>query len=101
VETTLTVREIRIKGGDTAVVLDVKSTYPTTPVRVLIAGLRASMKISGDIGGHQEFSITRGTVVAAEGHSAMTMLVTMPTLSLRDEAMKSTSQTAIRLAPTQ
>lgn len=99
-KTTLTLREIRINDGDTVVVLDVKTAYPTTPLHVLIGGFRASMRISGDIGGHQEFSITRGTVVAAEGHSVVTMLVTVPTLSLRDMAVTSTSRTTIRLAGT-
>ncbi|HKA59210.1 MAG TPA: hypothetical protein VKD28_11410 [Gemmatimonadales bacterium] len=96
-ETTLTVREIRIHGGDTVVVLDVKTAYPTTPLRVLLAGLRASIKFSGDNGGYQEFSITRGTVIAAEVHNATTILVTVPTLSLRDDAVKADSRTTIRL----
>lgn len=100
-QTTLTVRDVRLAGGDTVVVLDVKTTFPTAPIRLTIAGLRASMRLSGDIGGHQEFSITRGTVVAADIHSEMTFHVTIPTLGVRDAPTKSTNRSTIRLAGAQ
>ena len=58
--TTLTVREIRISGADTAVVVDIKTALPSEPMPLSAAGQTGTIKLSGDLAGHQEFSISRG-----------------------------------------
>ncbi len=62
-KTTLTVREIRITGADTAVVVDIKTTFPSGPIQVNSSGQTATIKIEGDLAGHQQFSISRGAIL--------------------------------------
>jgi hypothetical protein len=97
-QTTITVREIQVHGADTSVVLDVTTAYPARPIHLEIAGLRASMKLSGELGGYQEFSITRGSVVAADIKGSITMALSIPTISMRDARVKSETRSTIRLS---
>ena len=57
-QTTLTVRAIQVRDADTSVVLDIKTAFPTGPVQLTIAGQRASMTLSGEMTGHQQYSIS-------------------------------------------
>ncbi len=95
--TTLTVREIRVRDADTSVVLDIKTAFPTGPIRLEIAGLQASMRLSGDMGGYQEFSVTRGTVVDALVKGVITIRVTVTALGMQDMAVRSETESSIRL----
>lgn len=89
--TTLTVREIRIAGADTTVVLDVKTEFPTDPIELNIAGQRATLKLAGSLAGDQEFSLNRGAVLAAKVKGTMRMNVTAAALG--NQAMVVTSDT--------
>ena len=62
---TLTVREIRITGGgaDTAVVVDIKTAFPTGPIQISSGGQSGTIKLEGDLAGHQQFSISRGAIL--------------------------------------
>ena len=57
--TTFTVREIRVEGSDTSVVLDLRTEFPSEPIR-LDSG---TLTLTGSLTGHQVFSLPRGTVV--------------------------------------
>lgn len=96
-QTTLTVREIRVRDADTSVVIDIKTAFPTGPIRLEIAGLQASMRLSGDMGGYQEFSVTRGTVVDALIKGVITIKVTVTALGMQDLAVRSETESSIRL----
>jgi len=62
---TLTVRDIRITGGgaDTAVVVDIKTAFPTGPIQINSGGQSGTIKLEGDLAGHQQFSISRGAIL--------------------------------------
>ena len=61
--TTLTVREIRIAGSDTTVVLDMKTTFPSGPIPLAVGSQTGTVKLDGDLAGHQQFSISRGAIL--------------------------------------
>lgn len=63
--TTLTVRQVRIAGSDTVVLLDVESRLPEAPIPVDMGIGRSALRLSGTLAGEQEFSVSRGTVVRA------------------------------------
>jgi hypothetical protein len=63
--TTLTVRQVRIAGSDTAVLLDVESRLPEAPISVDMGIGRSALRLSGTLAGEQEFSVSRGTVLRA------------------------------------
>lgn len=92
--TTLTVREIRTTPSDTSVFLNVKTTFPTGPIRL---GLGGTLKISGALAGDQQFSLTRGAVVNGTLKGAMTMNITAAMLGSRAMEMSSEIESAIRL----
>jgi len=60
---TLTVREIRITGADTAVVVDIKTAFPPGPIQISARGQSGTIKLEGDLAGHQQFSISRGAIL--------------------------------------
>jgi len=62
-KTTLTVREIRIAGADTSVVLDLKTEFPSGPIQVTAGGQSGTLKLEGGLTGHQQFSISRGAIL--------------------------------------
>lgn len=61
--TTFTVREIRVEGSDTSVVLDIRTEFPSEPIRLASGGESGTLTLTGSITGHQVFSLPRGTVV--------------------------------------
>jgi hypothetical protein len=95
--TTLTVREIHAEGADTTVVLDIKTEFPTGPVRLTIAGQQGTMTMSGALTGNQRFSVTRGAVTEATLKGAMTMNVTIAMFGAQKMVMMSETENALRL----
>jgi hypothetical protein len=61
--TTITVRDVRIAGSDTTVVLGVAARIPETAVTVELSMRQSEVRVSGALAGDQEFSVPRGTVV--------------------------------------
>jgi hypothetical protein len=96
--TTLTVREIRTDGADTAVVLDIQTAFPTGPIALAVAGQRGTMTLSGDMTGSQEFSISRGAIVNATITGSSKINLTIPTLLMREMAVTTETESSIRLA---
>lgn len=99
--TTLTVREIRATAADTAVVLDIKTTFPTGPIELTVAGQRATMTLSGEMTGYQEFSISRGTVVDGSIKGQSMIDISVPTLPMRAMAVTTQTASSIRLTGAQ
>jgi hypothetical protein len=95
--TTLTVREIRIAGTDTIVVLDVKMAFPTEPIQLDIAGQRATLKLAGSLAGDQQFSLTRGSVLEATLKGTMKMNVTAAALGQQAMVVTSDTENTLRL----
>lgn len=98
--TTLTVREIRVAGADTSVVLDIKTAFPTGPIAFRLEGFGggdATLKMSGELAGNQEFSVTRGAVLQGSLKGAVTMNVTTAMLGSRAMVMLSETENALRL----
>jgi hypothetical protein len=75
-KTTLTVREISIAPADTSVTLDIKTEFPSGPIRLSMGPQSGTMKMSGDLSGRQQFSITRGAVLAASIQGRMSLHIT-------------------------
>jgi hypothetical protein len=96
-KTTLTVRDIRTTERDTSVVLDIKTTFPTGPVQLPMAGQRASMTLSGELTGYQEFSISRGTVVDASIKGQTTINLSVAMLQIRDMTVNTQTESTLRL----
>lgn len=65
--TKLTLREVRVSGSDTIVVVAVESRLPTEPIPIDLGlgGAPASVRLTGTLTGDQEFSLSRGTVLRA------------------------------------
>jgi len=97
--TTLTVKEIRIAGGDTTVVLDVKTTFPPDPIQLDVAGQRATLRLTGTMAGSQQYSLTRGTVVEGTLKGTMKMNITGGALGQQGMDMSSDAETTLRLSP--
>jgi len=96
-QTTLTVREIQVQDADTSVVLDIKTAFPTGPVELAVAGQRGSMTLSGEMTGHQTYSISRGTVVDATISGETTITMTIPTLGIREMALNTVTSSTLQL----
>jgi hypothetical protein len=95
--TTLTVREIRVEEADTSLLLDIKTRFPSGPIELTFAGQRATLKISGELAGNQQFSVSRGAVVNATLKGAMTMTITAAALGSQGMAMLSETENTLRL----
>src|SRR5437899_11460072 len=83
-QTKLTVREIRTDNADTTVIFDIKTTFPTGPIQLAVAGQNGTMRLSGELNGFQQFSIARGTVVDASVKCASNLNITIASAGLRD-----------------
>ena len=75
---TLTVREIRITGADTAVVVDIKTAFPTGPIQISSGGQSGTIKLEGDLAGHQQFSISRGESSMGRSRAARRCILRAP-----------------------
>jgi hypothetical protein len=97
-QTKLTVRDIRTDNADTTVTLDIKTTFPTGPIQLAVAGQNGTMRLSGELAGVQQFSISRGTVVdgSIQGTSIITM--TIASLGVRDMKITTQTESSIHLA---
>lgn len=95
--TTLTVREIRVTGADTSVVLGVKTEFPSGPIALDMGGQKATLKLSGALAGDQEFSLSRGAVVTATMAGAMKMHLTSASFGSQSMVVSSDTQNALRL----
>ena len=96
--TTLTVREIRVTGGDTTVSLGVETTFPDGPIPMSIAGQRATMRLAGGLSGDQVYSLTRGTAVTGSMKGKLKMNVTGGPLGQGGMAISADTDMSLRLA---
>ena len=96
--TKLTVKEIRVAGTDTTVLLDVETTFPGDPIALTIAGQPATLRLSGSLAGNQLFSLTRGVVVSGTMKGRMKMNVTGGPLGRQEMVLSTASETSLRLA---
>jgi hypothetical protein len=96
--TKLTVREIRVAGGDTTVLLGVETTFPGNPITLTIAGQPATLRLSGGLSGDQTFSLTRGVVVSGTMKGTMKMNVSGGPLGRQEMVLSSVTETSLRLA---
>jgi hypothetical protein len=95
--TTLTVREIRVEGADTSVVLDIKTQFPTGPVHLTFVGQPATLTMTGELSGNQQFSVTRGAVLGATLKGEMTMNVAVNALRAQSMVMVSETENTLHL----
>jgi len=96
--TKLTVKEIRVAGADTTVVLDVETTFPGDPIALTIAGQPATLRLSGSLAGGQVFSLSRGVVVSGTMKGTMKMNVSGGPLGRQGMVLSSETETSVRLA---
>ena len=97
-QTKLTVREIRTDNADTTVVFDIKTTFPTGPIQLAVAGQNGTMRLSGELNGFQQFSISRGTVVDASVKGTSNLNITIASLGVRDMKITTQTESSIHLA---
>jgi hypothetical protein len=96
--TTLTVKQIRVAGADTTVLLAVETTFPGDPIALRIAGQPATLRVAGSLSGDQVFSLSRGIVVSCMIKGRMKMKVSGGPLGGRSMVLSSATQTSLRLA---
>lgn len=98
--TTLTVRELRVNGADTSVVLDVKTAFPTEPIRLTsAAGESVRLTLGGGMTGHQVFSLSRGTVTDGTMKGSMRMSFGGGTMGTAGMSMQTETENSIVLLP--
>ncbi len=97
--TTLTVREIRVVGADTAVVLDIKTEFPTEPIRITTATESGTIKLEGGTAGHQVFSLSRGAVVDGTVKGTIKMSFSGSGLGPAGMTMQTETENSIALLP--
>jgi len=56
----LTVKNIKIAGADTTIVLAVETSFPTDPVTVTQQGQTSTLRFSGTLTGERQFSVSKG-----------------------------------------
>jgi len=98
-KTTLTVREIRVAGSDTAVVLDIKTAFPSGPIRVSSGGQAGTLKLEGELAGHQQFSISRGAILDGTIKGSTKMHMTNAMLGAKGMDMLTDTESSIFLLP--
>ncbi len=96
--TKLTVREIRVAGSDTTVLLDVETTFPTDPIALTVGGQPATVRLSGSLAGDQVFSLSRGVVMSGTIKGTMKMNVSSAALGRQGMVLSSENQTSLKLA---
>ena len=95
--TKLTVKEIRVVGRDTTVLLSVETTFPGDPISLSLAGRPATLRLSGSLAGDQLFSLSRGVVVSGTIKGTMKMNVSSVALGRRGMELTSATETSLRL----
>jgi hypothetical protein len=98
-KTTLTVREVRITGADTSVVLDIKTAFPSEPIPVRTAGQTATLKLDGDLAGHQQFSISRGAILDGTIKGSTKMHIATAMFGAKGLDMLTDTESSISLLP--
>lgn len=58
----LTVKDIRVDGADTTVVIGIATKFPDTPLTMTERGVTVQAKITGTATGQQEFNLTQGVL---------------------------------------
>jgi len=61
----LTVKNIKIAGADTTIVLAVETSFPTDPVTVTQEGQTSTLRFSGTLTGERQFSVSRGAPLSS------------------------------------
>ena len=98
-KTTLTVREIRIAGSDTSVVLDIKTAFPSGPIQVTSGGQSGTLKLAGDLAGHQQFSISRGAILDGTIKGSTKMHISTAMFGSKGLDMLTDTESSIFLLP--
>jgi len=60
----LTVRDIRVDGADTTIVIGIATKFPDTPLTMTEQGVTVQAKVTGTATGQQEFNLTQGVLVS-------------------------------------
>lgn len=97
--TTLRVREIRIAGSDTSVVLDIKTAFPTGPIQLTFQGQPGTLQLAGELAGHQQFSISRGAILDGTIKGSTKMHITAAMIGSKGMDMLTDTESSIFLLP--
>ena len=98
-KTTLTVREIRMTGADSTVVVDIKTAFPSGPIPISSGGQTATLKLDGDLAGHQQFSISRGAILDGTIKGSTKMHMTSAMFGAKGMDMVTDTESSIFLLP--
>jgi hypothetical protein len=98
-KTTLTVREIRIAGSDTSVVIGITTAFPSGPIGLTFGGQAGTLTLDGDLAGHQQFSISRGAILDGTIKGSTKMHVTTAMFGAKGIDMLTETESSIVLLP--
>jgi hypothetical protein len=102
-KTTLTVKEIRVAGADTSVLLAIETTFPGGPIEFTqpasegVRGGTGTMRLSGTLSGEQLYSLTRSAQLRATMGGTMRINVKGAPPSLGEMTIAMTQQTNLQL----
>jgi hypothetical protein len=96
---TLIVREIRITGTDTAVVVDIKTAFPSGPIQISSRGQSGTIKLEGGLAGYQQFSISRGAILDGTVKGSTKMHIASALFGSKGMDMLTDTESSIFLLP--
>ena len=95
------VREIRIAGSDTSVVIGITTAFPSGPIGLTFGGQAGTLTLDGDLAGHQQFSISRGAILDGTIKGSTKMHVTTAMFGSKGIDMLTETESSIVLLPDQ
>jgi len=88
-----------VAGSDTSVVIDIKTAFPSGPIQVRSGGQAGTLKLEGDLAGHQQFSISRGAILDGTIKGSTRMHMTNAMLGAKGMDMLTDTESSIFLLP--
>jgi hypothetical protein len=80
-------------------VLDIKTAFPSEPIPVSTAGQTGTLKLDGDLAGHQQFSISRGAILDGTIKGSTKMHITTAMFGAKGLDMLTDTESSIVLLP--
>jgi hypothetical protein len=96
---TTTIREVRIAGADTTVIMDMKMEFPTGPITVRFGNEWGTLRITGDVNGHQQYSMARGVMLDGTVKGATRLRISAPSFVSTPLVMLTETESSIVLLP--
>ncbi len=78
----LTVKDIRVGGADTTIIIGIGTKFPDTPLTMTERGVTVQAKVTGTATGQQEFNLSQGVLVSGTMDGNLRVEMTAPQLRM-------------------